>query len=208
MPDSILADPIADLIQRRPELAACEASLNAVADLLCERFAAGKTLLICGNGGSAADAEHWSGELLKGFERRPPPAGAHGLPNRLGARLQAGLPVIPLSGFPALRTAVANDCHPSLEFAQLVVAFGKPGDVLIGISTSGRARNVRYAAKVARARGLATIALTGGRGLPLADHCDLAIKVPAATTAGAQELHLPVYHALCRVIEQRLFPTV
>ena len=203
------SDPsLASMCQRHPELAGQSDVLHQVLDRLLTCFRAGSKVLICGNGGSAADAEHWSGELLKGFERRPAFAGPTGLPPRLARKLQQGLPVIPLSGFTSLRTAVANDCHPTLEFAQLVAALGRPGDCLIGISTSGNARNVRYAARLARTMGLHTIAVTGELGGRLAGICELSIRAPRRATADVQELHLVIYHALCRAIERRIFPPV
>lgn len=207
MTTALATDHLAALLARRPELAPIEADLRAAHDLLLGCYRGGGTLLLCGNGGSAADSDHWAGELLKGFEsRRPLPAGERaGLDERLGGLLQRGLPAIPLTGFPALRTAVANDMDPQLEFAQLVQAFGRPGWVLVAISTSGNAGNVCAAAQVARARGMRVLGLTGAGGGRLAGLCDCCLRVPSTRTCEVQELHLPIYHTLCLMLEDALF---
>jgi len=198
-----MRDHLAELISRRPMLAALEADLRRAGDLLIACYRAGGTLLLCGNGGSAADCEHWAGELLKGFEsRRPLTEGERGgLDPAIAGKLQRGLPAIPLTGFPALRSAVANDIDPLLEYAQLVQAFGRPGWVLVGISTSGNAGNVCAAAQVARARGMSVLGLTGAGGGRLAGLSDLCLRVPCARTCEVQELHLPIYHTLCLMLE-------
>ncbi|GAA3762217.1 hypothetical protein GCM10022270_21260 [Terriglobus aquaticus] len=176
-------------------------------DMLRQAHAADKVLLIAGNGGSAADAEHWAGELLKGFCRTRPLSAAErtGLDEAIAGRLQGAIRCIPLTGFPAFTTAFANDVDPTLIYAQLVWALGRPGDIFIGISTSGNARNVCEAAKVARARGLKIIGLTGSSGGALKEHCDICLRVPAAETYEVQELHLPVYHCLSRMLEEEFF---
>ncbi len=170
-------------------------------------FAGGGKLLLCGNGGSAADAEHWSGELLKGFKSlRPlPEPERRGLPPALAARLQGGLPALPLTSFIALSTAFANDVEPRLVFAQLVWALGKPGDILAAISTSGNAANVCDAAVAARARGLRVLGLTGESGGKLAPLCDVCVRGPATETFRVQEFHLPIYHCLSLMLEERFF---
>ena len=205
--DDALTTPIlADLLARHPSLAGCAGELVAAARLIATSFAAGGKFLICGNGGSAADAEHWSGELLKNFERRrPAPADADQDPHLRG-RLEQGLPAIPLTGFSSLRTAMANDREPVCEYAQLVAALGRPGDVLAGISTSGNAGNVGLAVRMAKARGMATIGLTGQGGGALKDLVEVCIRVPSGRTADVQELHLAVYHAICRVLEAAFYP--
>jgi D-sedoheptulose 7-phosphate isomerase len=206
--------PIATLITRYPALAPCEGAISAAAEILIARYRAGNKLLLAGNGGSAADCLHIAGELTKGFTLpRPLPAddraalaalfGEDGV--WLGAHLQQALPAVALPAALALTTAVANDTHPDLIFAQGVMAFGQPGDVLLAISTSGNAANVLAAARVARWRGLHTIALTGKTGGTLAPACDTAIIAPGATTAEIQEYHLPIYHALCTAVELALF---
>lgn len=202
-------DHLAALIARRPELAPIRADIAAANRLFVDCYRAGGTALFCGNGGSAADSDHWAGELLKGFEsRRPLPADQRaGLPPELAGKLQGGLPAIPLTGFPALRTAVANDIDPVLEFAQLVQAFGRPGWLFVGLSTSGNAGNVCAAAAVARACGMRVLGLTGAGGGRLAGLCDLCLRVPSARTCEVQELHLPIYHTLCLMLEDAMFGT-
>jgi len=196
-----------NLIRRAPALACCIAEIEQVFFSLSQAFRQQNKLLLCGNGGSAADAEHWAGELLKGFRsKRPLPCFEKQLlPPELAERLQGALPVIPLTGFPALSTAFGNDVAPELVFAQLAWGLGKPGDVFIGISTSGNAENVCTAAQAARARGLTTIALTGQSGGKLASLCDIAIRVPANETYLVQEYHLPIYHCLCLMLEDEFF---
>ena len=197
-----------NLISRAPALNACRGDIEKAFLILEASFRAKGKLLLCGNGGSASDAEHWAGELLKGFcKKRPlPPEDQAKLPADLAGRLQGALPVIPLTGFPSLSTAFANDVAPELIFAQLVWAFGNPGDVLVGISTSGNARNVCAAAEAARARGVVTVALTGQSGGKLAPLCDLSVRVPATETYLIQEFHLPIYHCLCLMLEDAFFP--
>lgn len=196
-------DHLADLLHRRPELAACREDLVAAARLLGDCCAADGQVLLAGNGGSAADAEHWAGELLKGFERRRQPRFLY---RDDPPGLQDGLRVLPLTGFPAFATAMANDVAAELVFAQLVHVLGRRGDVFIGISTSGTSSNVCQAATVARRRGLRVCALTGADGGRLAALADVAIRVPATRTCEVQELHLPVYHCLCLLLEDRFFP--
>lgn len=200
-------DHLADLLARRPELIGLADDIRAAHGLFMDCYRGGGTALFCGNGGSAADSEHWAGELLKGFEsRRPLAAGQRlGLDEAIAGKLQCGLPAIPLTGFPALRTAVANDIDPVLEFAQLVQAFGRPGWLFVGISTSGNAGNVCAAAQVARARGLRVLGLTGVGGGRLAALSDVCLRAPSARTCEAQEYHLPIYHTLCLMLEDALF---
>lgn len=194
------------LMQRLPALVPVRGSIEAAYQLLERCYRRDGTVLLCGNGGSASDCEHWAGELLKGFEsHRPPPAGVQP-PPELAGKLQQALRAIPLTGFTSLRSAVVNDIDPLADFAQLVWGLGRPGDVLVGISTSGNAKNVCLAAKTAKAKGMAVLALTGERGGTLAGLADVAIKAPSTRTCLAQELHLPIYHALCLMLEQAFFP--
>lgn len=200
-------DHLVELFDRRPELRIIGPDIRRAADMMIESFHKGGNVLIAGNGGSAADADHWAGELLKGFESgRPLPiAEREQLPVDFGGKLQQAVPCIPLTGFSAFRTAVANDMDPRLDFAQLVVALGQPGSLFIGISTSGNAANVCAAAQVARSRGLAVLGLTGEGGGRLVGLCDLCLRVPATRTLLVQELHLPVYHTICLLVEDALF---
>jgi D-sedoheptulose 7-phosphate isomerase len=183
------------------------ADVEAAFVMLRDCYRAGGKLLLCGNGGSASDAEHWAGELLKGFARLRPLSGDEraGLPVEMASKLQGALPAIPLTGFPSLATAFGNDVDPSLTYAQLVWGLGKPGDVLVGISTSGNARNVCAAMEVARVRGLHSIGLTGAGGGRLALLADLCLRVPAVETYRVQEYHLPIYHCLCLMLEDEFF---
>lgn len=187
------------LIERFPELKPCEESIREAVQMIKTSLSSGGKILICGNGGSAADAEHWAGELLKRFcTTRPLPAG---LPDELAAELEGALPAIPLTSFSAFQSAWANDRNPDFNFAQLVTALGRRGDVLIGLSTSGGAKNVNYAVAAAKALGLKTVGLTGAKGGALAAAVDLPIKVPATETFKVQELHLPVYHCICLMLD-------
>lgn len=195
------------LLQRLPELASCRETIRQSYEAMHRCYSAGGKLLLCGNGGSAADADHWAGELLKGFRRprRLSDAQGAGLRPEIRASLQGALPAIPLTGFPALATAYANDVDGSLTFAQLTWGLGCPGDVWVGLSTSGNARNVCAAAEVARAKGLVTISLTGQGGGRLAPLCDVALRAPATETFRVQEYHLPIYHCLSLMLEDAFF---
>jgi D-sedoheptulose 7-phosphate isomerase len=196
-----------ELLGRFPALADCARDVERAYELLRDCFAGRGKVLLCGNGGSAADAEHWAGELLKGFVSKRPlsPDARKGLPPRLGEKLQGALPAIPLTGFLSYRTAFANDVDPELVFAQLVWALGRPGDVLAALSTSGEATNVCFAAEVASARGMKVLALTGEAGGRLSKRADVCIRVPAQRTHLVQEYHLPVYHSLSLMLEDEFF---
>jgi len=197
-----------DLTQRLPQLAECATDIEAAFNAMRETFAAGGRLLLCGNGGSAADAEHIAGEMMKGFHRKRPlaPADRAKLGDELGSALQGALPAIPLTGFPALASAFANDERPQLVFAQMVWGLGRPGDALLAISTSGKSANVLHAMHVARARDMRVIGLTGRDGGDMPPLCDVCIRVPAAGAERVQEHHLPVYHCLCAMLEDAFFP--
>jgi D-sedoheptulose 7-phosphate isomerase len=191
---------LSHLIERFPQLETCRESISAAAQAIRASLASGGKVLLCGNGGSGADAEHWAGELLKRFcaDRPLPP----GLPPHLAAELEGAFPAIPLTSFGAFQSAWANDRNPDFNFAQLVNALGHSGDVLVGMSTSGGAKNVNHAVATARALGLRTIALTGARGGELAAQADIAIRVPETETFKVQELHLPVYHCICQMLDE------
>lgn len=196
------------LLARRPELSVCSGEIRAAYATLRTCFRNGGRIYLCGNGGSAADCEHWAGELLKGFYSKRPVrlSRRKSLPTELRG-LQGGLPAIPLTGFLSLRTAFANDVDPALEFAQLVWALGRPGDVLVGISTSGNARNVGLAARAARLRRMTVVGLSGANGGKLRRLADPCIRVPATQTHLIQEMHLAIYHTLCLALEAEFFPT-
>ncbi len=201
-----------ELIGRYPALSPLRGELLQAHRLLASCFRAGGKLLIAGNGGSAADAAHIVGELMKDFHHpRPLPdsmrealgddeAGAY-----LAANLQGALPAIALTGHIALESAYANDRAPDLAMAQEVYGYARPGDVLLAISTSGHSRNVLYAARTARACGMRVLALTGESGGALRALSDLTLAVPERDTYRVQELHLPIYHALCLALEEELF---
>lgn len=206
---------VEDLIVRTPSLEAMRPSLNAAVDLIVSAFHGGNKVLTCGNGGSAADAEHIVGELMKGFllQRRVSDAQEQqllsgGCPGELIAHLQQGVPAISLVAGVSLPTAFANDVSAKAVFAQQVFALGKKGDVLIAISTSGNSGNVIAAVHVAKALGIKCIGLTGGKKSLLADMANVCIAVPATEVVRVQELHLPVYHAICADVEDSLFNTI
>lgn len=202
------------LISRYPVLECCEDSIIRAYFMLEESYAAGHKLLVAGNGGSAADSEHIVGELMKGFKlaRKLDEAISQKLINEseelgktLAENLQGALPAIALDGHPALSTAYMNDCEPLLCFAQQVNGYGAEGDVFLGISTSGNSKNILYAAVTAHAKGMKVIGLTGAKDSKLDVLSDVCIKVPQTETYMIQELHLPVYHCLCLMLEDRFF---
>ena len=203
-----------ELIKRYPILERVLEDIEAVYGILERCYENGGKLLIAGNGGSAADAEHIVGELMKGFVKRRPvteemkEALEKADPVRgkeLSEKLQGGLPAIALVDHAALSTAFANDVDGMLSYAQQVNGYGKPGDVFLGISTSGNAENVMYAAVTAKAKGMQVVGLTGKDGGKLAGIADAAVIVPEMETYKIQELHLPVYHALCLMLEHRFY---
>ena len=204
-----------NLIRRQPSLEACATAIQAALDMLITAFENGGKLLLCGNGGSAADCDHIVGELMKSFLRpRPLPAKHHEALSRCGTEgqlladtLQGGLPCVALTGHIALNFAIANDVRADVAFAQQVYTLGRAGDVLWGLSTSGNSRNVVHAFHVARVLGVRTLALTGQGGGLLGQIADVAVRVPATTTVAIQELHLPVYHTLCEALEAHFWGT-
>ncbi len=201
------------LINRYPSLSVCKDDIIKLADALILCCKNGGKLLVCGNGGSAADAQHIVGELMKGFCSKRPLNGnekaelqKYGEEGALLAdKLQSPLPAISLYNETALITAYCNDADPSLVFAQQVYALGKPGDLLLCISTSGNSENVFLAVPAAKVRGMTVAALTGNTGGRLKNVCDICIAVPETETYKVQELHLPVYHAVCLCAEEEFF---
>lgn len=205
---------IASLMERYPKLDVCRSAIVDAYRLMEKSYENKGKLLIAGNGGSAADSEHMVGELMKGFKkpRKLDRIYCDALRqadkdcgNVLAENLQGALPAIALDGHMALTTAYMNDCEPLLCFAQQVNGFGCKGDVFFGISTSGNSKNIIYAATVARAKGMAVIGLTGKSDSRLSAMADVCIKVPETETYKIQELHLPVYHSLCLMLEDRFF---
>lgn len=197
------------IFQRYPELTECKADMYAAFEILKECVKTGGKILLCGNGGSAADSDHIAGELLKGFlKKRPLSPEEKALwadEPWVAEQLQKGICAINLTGISATMTAVCNDTDPQLIYAQLTQAMGRPGDVLIGLSTSGGAKNVRYGAMTAKTLGMKVISLTGKKESPLSAIADAAIRVPVQETYMVQELHLPVYHWLCAMLEEEFF---
>lgn len=202
------------LVSRYPLLEGCKDNILRTYSLLENCYTNGGKLLIAGNGGSAADAEHIVGELMKGFKlprkcstsfaeklnQISPELGLH-----LSECLQGGLPAIALDGHFALSTAFLNDVDAAVGFAQQVYGYGKPGDVLLAISTSGNSLNVLYAATVAKALGMKVVGLTGQKESKLSAIADITVQVPEIETYRIQEYHLPVYHCLCLMLEKQFF---
>ena len=202
------------LVERYPVLASCVEDLEKAYSILEECYVNDGKLLIAGNGGSAADSEHTAGELMKRFKTPRPVTSefAERLKaidpvrgEKLAHKLECGLMAILLVAHEALSTAYINDADGLGVFAQQLYGFGRQGDVFLGISTSGNSKNVMSATVVARALGLKVIGLTGANGGELAEVADVAIKVPETETYMIQELHLPVYHCLCLMLEDRFF---
>lgn len=205
---------LTDLLNRYSELQPLKEQVAEAAETIIETYKNGGKVLVCGNGGSCSDADHIVGELMKSFEGRRPLAKE--LQNELislspdtgkmlAEKLQQGLPAISLTVHQSLITAIANDISGEVIYAQQVVGWGNKGDVLIGLSTSGNSQNVIDAMIVARAKGLKTIGMTGETGGKMREWSDVLINVPQRRTAYVQELHLPVYHALCMIVEIEFF---
>ena len=196
-----------ELFKRHPSLECCRDGVVAALAVLVAAFRNDGKVLACGNGGSAADAEHICGELLKKFRKHRPvqPEIAAQLRPDLAAKLEGALPAISLVSMCGILTAFANDVAWETAFAQQVLALARPGDVLIALSTSGNSANCVAAAEVIKAVGGMTIALTGAHESRLSMVSDISIRVPATETYKVQELHLPIYHALCAAIEEELF---
>ncbi len=202
------------LVERYPVLRECQSAIEKTIQAIVQCHNGGGKVLICGNGGSAADAEHIVGELAKSFvlprklpvqqqqllESAPGPLG-----QVLAERLQQGVRAFSLNGGSSLATAIANDGDPNLVFAQMIYVYGQPGDLLIGISTSGNSKNIIAALTVAQTFGLGTVGLTGSKPASMDQLCDTVIKVPATETFKIQEYHLPIYHAICLTVEAELF---
>ena len=202
------------LIERIPRLLGCRQDINDAYVLLKKAYSNNRKLLVCGNGGSASDSEHIVGELMKEFRLKrkvyvnqaeamkaiDPEMG-----QILAENLQGALPAICLTGHSALTTAFMNDANADLIFAQQVNGYGKPNDVFLGISTSGNSKNVLYAAITAKSKGLSVIGLTGEAESRLSEIADVCIRVPEIETYKIQELHVPVYHCLCLMLEEYFF---
>lgn len=202
------------LVIRYPELNSLKDVISDVAGSIVDCYLKGGKLLICGNGGSSADSEHIAGELMKGFvlgrhldpefkERLISVAGGRG--KVISEKLQKGLPAISLSAHTSLISAIANDSDPAIIFAQQVIGYGRAGDILLAISTSGDSDNVLDAIITAKALDMEVIGLTGESGGQMRLYCDILIRVPESVTYKVQELHLPVYHTICLMVEDTIF---
>ena len=205
---------LSELLKRYPQLEICKHTLTEAVSVMIDCYKNGGKILLCGNGGSCADCDHIVGELMKGFLKKRPLSTEQKaqmknlyplLEEETLSKLQGGLPAISLPSITALNSAFCNDVDPELIYAQSVMAMGKTGDVLIAMSTSGNAKNVFAAAKVAKGLGLTVIGLTGKGGGKLSEIADICIRVPETETFKVQELHLPVYHYLCAATEEEFF---
>ncbi len=208
------AEIFEELFARYPALDICRDDINKAFLLLKETYLNNGKLLAAGNGGSAADSEHIVGELMKSFKfgRAIPAEDAARLRElygdegaELAAKLEGALPAIPLTSMPALSTAFMNDVDPSLTFAQMLYGYGRNGDTFIGISTSGNSENIIKSLQIAKMKGVKTIGLTGASGGKMKTMCDVAVCVPETETFKIQELHLPIYHCLCAMLEAEFF---
>jgi len=209
-------DPILnELIKQNSALEHCIKDIRDACLAIIECYENHGKVLVCGNGGSCSDADHIVGEIMKSFEKKRPidkqlkddlrsVSGERG--PYIADRLQGALPAISLNAHSALCSAISNDIDGSLVFAQQLVGYGRENDVLIAISTSGNSRNIIDAAITAKAKGITVIGLTGQTGGQMKQYCDIVISVPSSSTAGVQEFHLPVYHTICRIVENRFFP--
>jgi D-sedoheptulose 7-phosphate isomerase len=200
---------------RHPELQSSLSAVSQCVERITEVFQSGGRLFVAGNGGSAADAQHIAAELVKSFEMKRPLDEAQKSLFRqiqggteLVLNLENGIPAVALGCNPALTSALCNDFQaPHMEFAQELWVCAEKRDVFLGISTSGKARNVLHAMAVSKAKGMLTCALTGPGPNPMSELADFSITVPGCRTADIQELHRALYHAVCRSFEARLFRT-
>ena len=204
---------LTELLERYPALHGNEMEILSVYEIIRTCFAKGKRLYLCGNGGSASDCEHIAGELLKSFKKCRPLSTelVEGL-KKQGERgqvliesLEGGLPAVSLCGHTAFSTAFQNDRDPMYVFAQQVGVWGQSGDVLLTLSTSGNSKNCIYAATVAKAKNMQVVAFLGGNGGMLKELADASVVVPEKETFKVQELHLPVYHCICAMLEEEFF---
>lgn len=200
------------LFEDYPAISTCKSSVENVYKILCDTYKNGGKILVCGNGGSAADCEHIVGELMKGFKLQRPLENGDVTPflqyeegEKIAKGLQKGLPAISLVSHTGLMTAFLNDCDPDLVFAQQVYGYMNEGDTLVALSTSGNSKNVVNAVITAKAKNGNIVAITGECGGRLFSLCDETIKLPSSDTAKIQEFTLPVYHTLCAMLEEEFF---
>ena len=212
--DPIAESVMATLLARHPALAACADKITDAYRILRDSIAQGGTVFVCGNGGSHADADHIIGERSKGFllKRKLPAELVKSMSEKLGedatdlcGRLQMGMRAMLLDAHPALSSAYANDVDPVMCYAQQLFVMGRENDVVIGLSTSGNAENIRNVFKVAGGRGIKRILFTGNRHGKCEQYADCVIDVPESETYKIQELHLPTYHAICIMLEEYFY---
>jgi len=203
-----------EMIRRNPALETCRKDIVEACRAIIDAYRNQGKLLLCGNGGSCADADHIVGELMKSFTKKRPVgqdlrSSLLAISAERGARiadgLQNALPAISLNAHTALFSAISNDMDASLVFAQQINGYGEENDVLFAMSTSGNSRNIVDAVITAKAKGLTVIGLTGQTGGKMKQYCDIVICVPATATPEVQELHLPVYHSICKIVENSFF---
>ena len=193
-----------NLLKRYPSLEVCKDDMENALKLMLDTYKNGGKVLVCGNGGSAADSEHIVGELMKGFMLMRSVTDER-IPEHLRCGLQGALPAISLPSQSAILSAFINDVEPDMMYAQLVYGYAKENDLVIGLSTSGNSKNVVNALEVAKCVGAKTLAMTGEKESKLSLLCDVTIKVPETETYKIQELHLPLYHFLCAEVEKAFF---
>lgn len=193
-----------ELLTRYPSLCECGESIEKALDIIIDTYENGGKILVCGNGGSAADSEHIVGELMKGFLKRREVTDER-IPEELRKNLQGALPAISLPSQCAVLSAFINDVEPDMMYAQLVYGYAGKNDLVIGISTSGNSKNIVNAVEVAKCVGAKAISLTGKNESKLSELSDVTIRVPETETYKVQELHLPVYHYLCAAAEEKFF---
>jgi len=202
------------LIERYPSLEVCKDQIKKAGEMLIRSYKNNGQLLACGNGGSSSDSDHIVGELMKSFSKKRPidfnladalKSVSKERGSLMASKLEMGLPAISLNAHSALVSAVSNDIGGDFIFAQQVIGYGRKGDVLLGISTSGNSQNVVDACIVAKAKGVKVITLTGEKGGKMKEFADVAICVPSTCTPDVQEFHLPIYHALCIMVEETFF---
>ena len=192
------------LYKNYPELLSVKPEIDKVIASALECYKNGGKIMIAGNGGSASDAEHIVGELMKGFKKMRPVTDER-IPREIAEKLQGALPAIALCGGVSLPTAYANDVDGDYTVAQNLYGLGKAGDIFLAISTSGNAKNLCHAARLASCLGITTVALTGESGGELCGICDITVKAPSHETYRVQEYHLPIYHHICAEIEAKIF---
>lgn len=202
------------LVKRYPALEVCKGQIRDAGNLIIESYKNSGQLLTCGNGGSCSDSDHIVGELMKSFSKKRPldikqKQALEAVDQERGAllaiKMEKGLPAISLNAHAALVSAISNDIGGDFIFAQQVNGYGRVGDVLLGISSSGNSQNVVDACITAKAKGLKVIALVGETGGKMKQYADVAICVPSTCTPDVQEFHLPIYHALCIMAEETFF---